>query len=325
MISLEDLGRLSDDQLDVAHQLRDRIDYLAHNEEADNSMPNSIDKMLREQAFTVLNRLAAMKMAEARGLIVESVSKGQESEGFQMYDMIGGSAMGDKFARYVCYLRSMFDEIAVDRDHSLIVSAPLDFSFPMKMPLGGFSNCLIKELEHLWAEDETIGWIYQYWNSKEERKAMRDASAAPRNSRELAVRNQFFTPRYVVEFLTDNTLGRTWYEMTKGETRLADQCKYLVRRPTEIFLNDGEEAPQQPDQEGLSQEGCSNNPFTFNTARLKTPVRFASSIRLADQCTLASMHSIYLKPYMRKGGKNRLVHSSKIFQIKQSFSPKCLG
>ena len=49
---------------------------------------------------------------------------------------------------------------------------------------------------------------------------MRDGFAAPRNSRELAVRNQFFTPRYVVEFLTDNTLGRIWYEMTRGETSL---------------------------------------------------------------------------------------------------------
>jgi hypothetical protein len=45
---------------------------------------------------------------------------------------------------------------------------------------------------------------------------------APRNSRELAVRNQFFTPRYVVEFLTDNTLGRIWYEMTQGHTALKE-------------------------------------------------------------------------------------------------------
>ena len=50
-----------------------------------------------------------------------------------MYDMIGGSAMGDKFARYVCYLRSMFDEIAVDLG-SLDRFSPFDFCFPMKMP-----------------------------------------------------------------------------------------------------------------------------------------------------------------------------------------------
>src|SRR5690606_14856986 len=57
---------------------------------------------------------------------------------------------------------------------------------------------------------------------------MRDESQAPRNSRELAVRNQFFTPRYVVQFLVDNTLGRTWIEMTNGDTSLTDRCEYFV-------------------------------------------------------------------------------------------------
>ncbi len=83
------------------------------------------------------------------------------------------------------------------------------------------------ELGPIWGEDETIGWVYQYFNGDDERSQMRAESQAPRNSRELAVRNQFFTPRYVVQFLTDNTLGRTWYEMTGGDTKLAD-LDYLV-------------------------------------------------------------------------------------------------
>ena len=40
-----------------------------------------------------------------------------------------------------------------------------------------------QEIAPLWAEDETIGWIYQYFNSKEERKQMRDESATPRKLR----------------------------------------------------------------------------------------------------------------------------------------------
>jgi hypothetical protein len=111
-----------------------------------------------------------------------------------------------------------------------------------------------QELSGVWAEDETIGWVYQYFNSGDERRAMRDASQAPRNSRELAVRNQFFTPRYVVQFLTDNTLGRTWYEMRKGDTVLRDRCEYLVRRPSEVFLAEGEKVPPEEPTEGLSQE-----------------------------------------------------------------------
>jgi hypothetical protein len=117
---------------------------------------------------------------------------------------------------------------------------------------------------------------------------MRDASAAPRNSRELAVRNQFFTPRYVVEFLTDNTLGRIWYEMTKGETRLNDQCRYLVRRPTEIFLGEEDQAPATPESdtaETLSQEELLNQPVYIPHRSIKDP----REIRLLDPAC-GSMH-----------------------------------
>ena len=86
-----------------------------------------------------------------------------------------------------------------------------------------------RDLSGVWGEDETIGWIYQFFNSGEERKKMRDESQAPRNSRELAVRNQFFTPRYVVQFLSDNTLGRLWLGMYGERTRLTTLCEYLVR------------------------------------------------------------------------------------------------
>ena len=78
-----------------------------------------------------------------------------------------------------------------------------------------------------WSENETLGWVYQYFNSSEERSDMREESQAPRDARELAVRNQFLTPRYVVEFLVDNTLGRLWVEMTSGATLLTTRCVYL--------------------------------------------------------------------------------------------------
>ena len=63
----------------------------------------------------------------------------------------------------------------------------------------------------IWAASDTLGWSYQFFNTGDERRQMREA-AAPRNSRELAVRNQFFTPRYVVDFLVQNTLGRRLIE-----------------------------------------------------------------------------------------------------------------
>ena len=58
------------------------------------------------------------------------------------------------------------------------------------------------------------------------RSPLQSRRQAPRNSRELAVRNQFFTPRYVVEFLVDNTLGRTWLQMRGDASALSQRCRY---------------------------------------------------------------------------------------------------
>jgi hypothetical protein len=239
---LDRLGHLDEAGMATAALLRERIDYLekTHPDDKDGTRA-AVSRLAREQAFTILNRLAAIRMAEKRGLIVESVGKGYQSKGFKVFETVAGSALGDTFHRYRRYLFCLFDELAIDLGILFDRRSPQALLFPREPALLALLDLLhAADLEALWAEDETIGWIYQYYNDPEERKKMRAESAAPRNSRELAVRNQFFTPRYVVEFLTDNTLGRIWYEMTKGDTRLSEQCRYLVRRPTELFLKENE-------------------------------------------------------------------------------------
>jgi len=232
-----------------------------------------LGRIVREQAFTVLNRLCAIRMAEARGLLIECVAGGYQSRGFQLYARLAGTALGETGDAYRYYLYSVFDELDIDLPVLFDRWSPQGRLFPreaaLQQILGQINH---PDVDTLWTEDETIGWIYQYFNSKEERQGMRAASQVPRNSREMAVRNQFFTPRYVVEFLTDNTLGRIWYEMTRGETALADTCRYMVRRPTEIFLAEGEQPPaQDTSAEGQSQEELLKQPVYITHHPLKDP------------------------------------------------------
>jgi hypothetical protein len=237
---IDKLPTMAEGDRQTAQMLRDTLEhYLATAPKRDKkTIATTIDRIVREQAFTVLNRLCAVRMAESRELVIESIAQGTKSKGFQLYARLAGSALGETGEAYVCYLLSLFDELSIDLPVLFDRFSPSGRLFPREsVLLDVLGQINHHELQHLWAEDETIGWIYQYFNSQEERKAMRDESSAPRNSRELAVRNQFFTPRYVVEFLTDNTLGRIWYEMTQGQTRLVDNCKYLVRRPDEVFLS----------------------------------------------------------------------------------------
>ncbi|WP_028784628.1 BREX-1 system adenine-specific DNA-methyltransferase PglX [Thalassobacillus devorans] len=235
---LTNLTSLNNSELETARLLRETLDhYLAGGYRSSNiERKEGLQRIVREQAFTILNRLCALRMAEARGYIIESISKGYKSKGFQLYTHISGNSLGETGDAYRSYIYSVFDEVSL--------SLPVLFNrFSLQGRLFPRETVLLKLLElindpqiiPLWSEDETIGWIYQYFNEKSEREAMRKAARSPRNSRELAVRNQFFTPRYIVEFLADNTLGRIWYEMTKGNTALVDRCKYLHRFPSEVF------------------------------------------------------------------------------------------
>jgi len=274
IIPLEQLGHLDDEQRGVAVMLRERISHIASGL-TDEKRPAeaAVDRLLREQAFTVLNRFAALRMCEERELVQECVRGGLHSRGFKVFLQIAGSGLGDTWQRYRTFLYLLFDEISIDLGLLFDRFSPFGLLFPREAALEELFQLLnTPDLQSIWSEDETIGWIYQYFNSKEERQAMRKASAAPRNSRELAVRNQFFTPRYVVEFLTDNTLGRTWYEMRQGQTRLTGQCRYLVRRPHEVFLQPGEEAPEPPaNQDDLSQEELLNQPHHIAFRPKKDP------------------------------------------------------
>ena len=237
--AVDSLRHLDDAGRETARILRDT---LAHYQAGDHvDVQAGLQRIVREQAFTVLNRLAALRMAEARGLLIDSVAQGPQSRGFQLYQLMAGAGLGETGDAYRCYLFSVFDELAQDLPGLFDRFSPQGRLFPKSTVLssgdplhpGVLELINAPEIDLLWEQDETIGWIYQYFNSKEERKAMRDASQAPRNSRELAVRNQFFTPRYVVEFLVDNTLGRLWFNATGGQTDLRDRCQYLLVKPDE--------------------------------------------------------------------------------------------
>jgi hypothetical protein len=233
LIHLDAVGRADREAIEAS---------VRHYEAAGSSRREAAERYVRESAFTFLNRLAALKLMEhhSRALIQPSVGAGDQSKGFQQFSLVSPEAvraqpgpstgLGTE-GGYRLYLELLFDDL----DQALGVlfdrTLPTSILFPTQ-------SCLQEVLAQLngsvpeaaWAEGETIGWVYQYFTPTELREQARKASSAPRSGYELAFRNQFYTPRYVVAFLADNTLGRLWWEMRGGETALAEQCRYLVKR-----------------------------------------------------------------------------------------------
>ncbi len=207
---------------------------IRHEEVAGMQRREAVERYVRESAFTFLNRLAALKLMEhpSRALIQPSVGAGDQSKGFLQFSLLSPEAMrAQPDGGYRLYLELLSDDLGQTLGVLFDRTLPTSILFPSQPCLQQVLGLLNDPtLDLAWAEDETIGWIYQFFTPTELREEARRLSSAPRNSYELAFRNQFYTPRYVVTFLADNTLGRLWWEMREGETRLAEQCRYLVKR-----------------------------------------------------------------------------------------------
>src|SRR5438105_2087781 len=67
---LENLRHLNDAQRETGRILRATLAHYRTSEDADEKAV--LERIVREQAFTVVNRLAALRLAEARGLLIES-------------------------------------------------------------------------------------------------------------------------------------------------------------------------------------------------------------------------------------------------------------
>ena len=198
----EMLDHLADEELEVARLLRSRLNHLQGGEPSEaltrtQVKPENVARVIREQAFTVLNRLAALRLCEERGLVLECVRQGVNSEGFQLFMTTAGNALGETHEAYLVYLHCLFDELALDLGVLFDRFSPLALLFPRKDALEAVLRELngtgkaaeneaisAEQFAEIWKADETIGWIYQYYNDEAERKKMRELSSAPRNSRE---------------------------------------------------------------------------------------------------------------------------------------------
>jgi SAM-dependent methyltransferase len=225
--TIEEEQALPDDASDRAIR-RDLVEIIDHVRSLGESQPEAVARLLREAAFTHLNRLLAIRIAEAIGLLPESLANGRQSRGFKDLGEIM-PILGDD---YWGYLLLCGDELAADAPALFDPRNPLLALAPSTPALEEIVALLSSaETTQLWRAPDTLGWSYQFFNTSDERRLMRGGAAAPRTSRELAVRNQFFTPRYVVDFLVQNTLGRRLIE-NDPTSPLVGELPLLVDPPT---------------------------------------------------------------------------------------------
>jgi len=88
------------------------------------------------------------------------------------------------------------------------------------------------DFNELWTFPETASWSYQYY-LEPGLEIFRSPSAPKIHARHLATRTQQFTPRWIADFLVQNTLGRLWLQM-HPDSELRARLPYLVVPPAPL-------------------------------------------------------------------------------------------
>ena len=169
---------------------KDILDHFGHIKARGFKPKEALDQLVREIAFTHLNRLCAYKMMEAREVYVggqkfrEAVSRGVNSNGVKFYladhpeeERLFNTGHQDvAYRHFLDWLGGLLsDEIGV----LFNPNDPANRLYPPQKTLdevldllndGGIKaeeTELREEWPKIWSQDETIGWVYQYFTPKE--------------------------------------------------------------------------------------------------------------------------------------------------------------
>jgi hypothetical protein len=78
-------------------------------------------------------------------------------------------------------------------------------------------------------EVEIIGWLYQFYIS--EKKDQVFASKGKVKKEDIPAATQLFTPRWIVEYMVQNTVGKLWMQ-NNPQSKLRDYMPYFIESPS---------------------------------------------------------------------------------------------
>jgi len=210
---------------------------------------NGYEEVIKEATYTWFNRFVALRYMEIhdylpiRTRILSSTKKGKnEPDALTEINYLIEELKMDKEVVY-----KLQDEHRVDDLFNYLIekqSKQLETMIPnvfdkierdlfLLLPNGllkenGFIEHLIEDIpEEDWSEIEIIGWLYQYYISEEKNTIFANIRKKKIGKNEIGPATQIFTPKWIVQYLVDNSLGRLWIE-NNPSTQLRDFLPYYI-------------------------------------------------------------------------------------------------
>lgn len=225
------------------HDKRQRFDEMLKNHEDETGCyKNAREKLLDELTFTLFNRIAAIKVMEAANLFPPIITKqpehGDRSFGHKAWLEMRPDMRNEELEGIRDYIKHAFNELGA--------TLPLyGKAFPYALLPDAISlndiidtfNAVEKDAQveaNIWQSDDILGWLYESYNNV--KKAAFKEGKAKTEYDKVSLQSQVYTPRWVVQFLVENSLGKLYLEMypdsaIKSQYKIANAPKTQERKP----------------------------------------------------------------------------------------------
>ena len=224
-----------------AHSKREKIEILIASHEGETgTYEEAREKALDELTFTLFNRLAAIKVMEAHQLFAPIVTKqaahGGRSFGHKIWLENNPEKRTNDLEGLRDYFKFEFNKLgdAIPLFHKNYPYALLPYVIELNDIVDAF-NAVEQDAQiddNIWQSDDILGWLYESYNNLK-KQAHKDSGDKTEYDK-VSLQSQVYTPRWVVEFLVHNSLGKLYLEMypdseIKDLYKIANAPKTRVR------------------------------------------------------------------------------------------------
>lgn len=201
------------------------------------SVNDAFEKLVEELTFTLFNRIAALKVMEAHTLHAEIVTR-RDIHGGRSFSHLAWleqnpSERSTEAEGLVLFFENQFEKLSQDIP-LFSLSHPyhlLPTALELKTIVEAFND-----VEHdqqveddIWKSDDILGWLYESYNNY--KKIAHKESGDKTEYNKVSIQSQIYTPKWVVKFLVDNSLGKLYLEMYP-DSKIKDKYK-IANAPSE--------------------------------------------------------------------------------------------
>lgn len=225
------------------HAKRQKIEVLIDSHTGETgSYAEAREKALDELTFTLFNRLASVKVMEAHQLFPPMVTKeaehGDRSFGHKMWLEQNPDMRSEELEGLREYFKHEFNQLgtSIPLFSKEYPYALLPYVIELNEIIDAF-NAVAQDNQvddAIWQSDDILGWLYESYNNVK-KQAHKDSGDKTEYNK-VSLQSQVYTPRWVVEFLVHNSLGKLYLEMypdseIKDDFKIANAPQKRIREP----------------------------------------------------------------------------------------------